>query len=131
MTEKERKKFHSKGIFTVTQLSYTFRPQRRPKRQPDKREKYHHALKALSIRERKIHVVGSPELKIAGTPVYLDVEGLPDRDFYYLIGARIGKGDAAMQPSLWAATAEDDRTIWNDMLSILGTVENPVLIHYG
>ena len=131
MTEKERKKFHSKGIFTVTQLSYTFRPRRRPKRQPDKREKYHHALKALAIREKKIHVVGSPELKIAGTPVYLDVEGLPDRDFYYLIGVRIGKGDTAVQHSLWADTVEDERTIWNEMLGILGTVENPVLVHFG
>jgi len=131
MTEKERTKFHSKGIFTVTQLSYTFRPRRRPRRQRDKREKYHHALKALAIRERKIHVVGSPELKIAGTPVYLDVEGLPDRDFYYLIGVRIGKGEAAVQHSLWADTVEDERTIWNALLGILGTVENPVLIHYG
>ncbi|MEK7712276.1 MAG: TM0106 family RecB-like putative nuclease, partial [Pseudomonadota bacterium] len=131
MTEKERRKFHSKGIFTVTQLSYTFRPRRRPKRQRDKREKYHHALKALAIRERKIHVVGSPELKIAGTPVYLDVEGLPDRDFYYLIGVRIGTGDAAVQHSLWADTVEDERTIWNELIGILGTVENPVLIHYG
>lgn len=131
MTEKERKKFHSKGIFTVTQLSYTFRPRRRPKRQPDRREKYHHALKALAIREKKIHVVGSPELKIAGTPVYLDVEGLPDCDFYYLIGVRIGTGDAAVQHSFWADTIEDERTIWNEMLGIIATVENPVLIHYG
>jgi predicted RecB family nuclease len=131
MTEKERKTFHSKGIFTVTQLSYTFRPRRRPKRQPDKREKYHHALKALAIREKKIHVVGSPELKIAGTPVYLDVEGLPDCDFYYLIGVRIGKGEAAVQHSLWADTVEDEREIWNALLGILATVENPVLIHYG
>jgi predicted RecB family nuclease len=37
MSEKERKKFNSKGIFTVTQLSYTFRPRRRPKRLRDKR----------------------------------------------------------------------------------------------
>ena len=77
MSEKERKKLHSKGIFTVTQLSYTFRPRRRPKRLRDKREKYHHSLKALAIREKKIHIVGSPELKIEGTPVYLDVEGCP------------------------------------------------------
>jgi hypothetical protein len=55
------------------------------KRQRDKREKYHHALKALAIREQKIHIVGSPELKIEGTPVYLDVEGLPDRDFCFVI----------------------------------------------
>lgn len=52
----------------------------------DKQEKYHHSLKALAIREKKIHIVGNPELKIEGTPVYLDVEGLPDRGFYYLIG---------------------------------------------
>src|ERR1035438_9854780 len=53
MSRSERKKFRSKGIFTVTQLSYTFRPRRRPKRMRDKREKYHHSLKALAIREQK------------------------------------------------------------------------------
>jgi predicted RecB family nuclease len=83
MSAKERQKLRSKGMFTVTHLSYTFRPRRRPKRQRDKREKYHHSLKALAIREQKIHIVGSPELKLEGTPVYLDIEGLPDRDFYY------------------------------------------------
>ena len=29
MPEKERARLNSKGIFTVTQLSYTFRPRRR------------------------------------------------------------------------------------------------------
>jgi predicted RecB family nuclease len=81
MTDKERKDFNSKGIFGVTQLSYTFRPRRRPKRLVGKREKYHHSLKALSIREGKIHVVGSPQLRIEGTPVYLDVEGPPRSRF--------------------------------------------------
>jgi predicted RecB family nuclease len=131
MSAKERQKLRSKGIFTVTQLSYTFRPRRRPKRMRDKREKYHHSLKALAIREKKIHIVGSPELKIEGTPVYLDVEGLPDRDFYYLIGLRIGNGDSAIQHSLWADTVADERKIWREFLAILGTVEKPVLIHYG
>src|SRR6267378_2191925 len=78
MTEKERTNFNSKGIFTVTQLSHTFRPRRRPQGLRDKRERYHHSLKALAIREKKIHVIGSPEMKIEGTPVYVDVEGLPD-----------------------------------------------------
>ncbi len=54
ISAKERQKLRSKGIFTVTQLSYTFRPRRRPKRMRDKREKYHHSLKALAIREQKI-----------------------------------------------------------------------------
>lgn len=131
MSAKERQKLRSKGIFTVTQLSYTFRPRRRPKRQRDKREKYHHALKALAIREQKIHIVGSPELKLEGTPVYLDVEGLPDRDFYYLIGVRIGHGDSAVQHSLWADTVADEGKIWREFLALLETIEQPVLIHYG
>jgi hypothetical protein len=130
MSAKERQKLRSKGIFTVTQLSYTFRPRRRPKRLRDKREKYHHSLKALAIREQKIHIVGSPELKIEGTPVYLDVEGL-DRDFYYLIGLRIGSGESAIQHSLWADTVADEGKIWREFLAILETVEKPVLIHYG
>ena len=131
MSAKERQNLRSKGIFTITQLSYTFRPRRRPKRQRDKQEKYHPSLKALAIREKKIHILGSPELKIVGTPVYLDVEGLPDRDFYYLIGLRIGHGDSAIQHSLWADTIEEEGKIWNEFLAIIETVEKPVLIYYG
>ena len=124
MTERERESLHSKGIFTVTQLSYTFRPRRRARKLRDKREKYHQSLKALAIREKKIHVLGNPQLKIEGTPVYLDVEGLPDRDFYYLIGMRIGRGTSAVQHSLWAATAEDEKKIWTQFLDLLGAIEN-------
>jgi predicted RecB family nuclease len=131
MSAKERQKLRSKGIFTVTQLSYTFRPRRRPKPLRDKREKYHQSLKALAIREKKIHIVGSPELKIEGTPVYLDVEGLPDLDFYYLIGLRIGNGKSAVRHSLWADTVQEEGKIWREFLAVIETVERPVLIHYG
>ncbi len=131
LKEKERKKFNSEGIFTVTQLSYTFRPRRRPKRLRDKPEKHHHALKALAIRERKIHVVGTPELKIDGTPVYLDVEGLPDRDFYYLIGLRVKTAETVVQHSLWADDFEGEKKAWSDFLAVLATIEKPVLLHYG
>ena len=70
-------------------------------------------------------------IKIEGTPVYLDVEGLPDRDFYYLIGLRIGNGNSAVQHSLWAETVTDEGKIWREFLAVLETVEKPVLIHYG
>lgn len=131
LTVKERQKLRDQGIFTVTQLAYTFRPRRRPKRFRDKREKYHHSLKALAIRDKKTHIVGSPELKIEGTPVYLDVEGVPDRDFYYLIGVRIGNGQTSVQHSLWADAITDEAKIWQEFLTILETIEKPVLIHYG
>lgn len=131
MNEKERKKYHSKGIFSITQLSCTFRPRRRPKRLRDKKEKYHHSLKALAIREKKIHIIGNPEVIFDGTPVYLDVEGIPDSDFYYLIGLLINNDDSLVQHSLWADYPKGEVTIWNDFLAILSSVENPVIVHYG
>jgi predicted RecB family nuclease len=70
MTAKERKKFNSRGTFTVKQLSFAFLPRRRPKKMRDKQERYHHSLKALAIRENKIHIAGRPELKIEGTPFF-------------------------------------------------------------
>jgi len=131
IAEKECRKLNSKGIFTVTQLSYTFRPRRRPKRLRDKREKYHHSLKALAVREKKIHIVGSPAFKVEGTPVYIDIEGVPDRDFYYLIGLRVHATESAVQHSLWADEEDDERSIWDRFLGILDRVRDPVLIHYG
>jgi predicted RecB family nuclease len=131
MTEKERRTFHSRGIFTVTQLSYTFRPRRKPKRLGQKPAKYYHALKALAIRARKIHIVGHPELNLEGTPVYLDVEGIPDRDFYYLIGVRFKTEGAIVQCSLWADSMDEEKQIWSSFLRVLSGIKKPVLIHYG
>jgi len=127
MTEKERKSFNSKGIFTVTQLSYTFRPRRRPKRLAAKSEKYHHSLKALAIRQHKVHFVGSHELAINGVPVYLDVEGLPDRESYYLIGLRVKTANGIVQHSLWADSAAEERRIWHEFLEILSGIDSPIL----
>jgi hypothetical protein len=131
MPDKERARLNSKGIFTVSQLSYTFRPRRRSKRLATKPEKYHHSLKALAIRENKIHVVGDPQLHINGTAVYFDVEGLPDRDLYYLIGISIETAQGNTHHSLWADGAADEERIWKSFLNILSGVDRPVLVHYG
>lgn len=131
ITETECRKYHMKGIFTVTQLSHTFRARRRPRRQSSRFEKYHHSLKARAIREGKIHIVGNPTFKIKGTPVFLDVEGIPDRNLYYLIGMRIRLPDTCVQLSYWADTANDEQKIWNEFRSALGELENPVLLYYG
>jgi hypothetical protein len=88
-----------KGIFTVTQLSYRFRPRRRHRESRGKQEKHHHSLRALAIRENKIHAVGIPDLKLNGTLVFMDVEGLPDRNSYYLIGIRLQAAEGSVQHS--------------------------------
>ena len=70
-------------------------------------------------------------MKIEGTPVYFDVEGLPDRDFYYLIGIRVRVGDSTVHHCLWADSPSDEGRIWQEFLLKLAEIEKPVLIHYG
>ncbi len=131
MTAKGRKAWGDRGIFTVTQLSYTFRPRRRTRRLADRPEKYRHELKALAIRERKIHVVGQPEMPAQGTPVYLDVEGQSHWDTYFLIGARVATPTGLAQHSFWADSGADEPRIWADFLTLLATLPTPRLLHYG
>jgi predicted RecB family nuclease len=136
MTKKERAKFVQKGITTITQLSYGYRPRRRrrvrsttlPVKSPLKHD---HRLKALAIKKSQIHVVGSPALALEGTPVFVDVEGMPDRDFYYLIGLRYQKQGKAVERSLWADGPDDDSRMWREFLDTLRKIECPRLIHYG
>jgi predicted RecB family nuclease len=131
MSEKEREKLHDKGIFTITQLSHTFRPRRRGRRSQGKGERFHHSLRALAIRENKIQAVDILDPKLDGTPVYLDVEGLPDRNFYYLIGIRVAGGDHAIQHSFWADDRDAERFIWKVLLNALSNIYDPRLVHFG
>jgi predicted RecB family nuclease len=129
LTEKDWKKQHDRGIFTVKQLSFTFRPRRRVTALSGHRQ---YALKALAIRTNKIHVLGSaPPDSTPVTPVYIDVEGDPDRDFYYLIGLRLSREGSPLHHSFWADDPASERTIWMDCLRILSSIENPTLVHYG
>ena len=88
----------------------------------DQPEKFHHSLRALAIRENKIHAVDLPDPKLDGTPVYLDVEGLPDRDFYYLIGVRIRTGEGAVEHSFWADDEDGEKRIWEEFLDVLSAI---------
>jgi predicted RecB family nuclease len=131
MSPKERKKLHDKGIFTIKQLSYTFRPRRRKRTSTVDPDKYYHALKALAIREQKVHLAGAPTLDITSTPIFLDVEGVPDRDFYYLIGLRIRTGESCLQRQFWADGPANEESIWNAFLAALRDLPDPQIIHYG
>ena len=131
MTEKERKKLHAKGIFTTTQLSYTYRPRRSSKHGGGRPVRYHHSLKALSLRLGKIHLLGSAPLMISGTPVYVDVEGLPEAEFYYLVGIRIQTVTGTIEKSFWADVLTDEQRMWNAFLKELFDIKAPQLLHYG
>jgi predicted RecB family nuclease len=130
MTLKEMTRHNSKGIFSVKQLSYTFRS-----RQPAKRQKqqFHHnfALQALALRENKVHVHGTPILTLPPTRVYLDIEGLPDRGFYYLIGVLVVKGESHQYYSFWADDENGQVAIFEQLASLLTATVDPTIFHYG
>jgi predicted RecB family nuclease len=125
MSDKERQRYHRKGIFTVTQLSYTFRHRRRVG------TKHDYALKALAVRKNQIHTVGKIEWNFKGTPVYMDVEGDPDRDFYYCIGIRFQSPEGLVERAYWADTPAEEAKIWTECLLMLATIENAAVVHFG
>src|ERR1035438_9460786 len=131
MSAKERQKLRSKGIFTVTQLSYTFRPRRTPKRAKNPAKPRYLALQALAIRENTIYFHGTPTLPQSKTQVYLDIEGLPDRDFYYLIGILVVTDGHETFQSFWADTQADEPTIFAEFAETVGQLEDFRVFHFG
>jgi predicted RecB family nuclease len=53
ISEKEIRSHEKRGIFTVTQLAYTFRPRRKHKNKHIRSSRRFHALQALAIRDKK------------------------------------------------------------------------------
>ena len=87
MTPKVAAKYQKKGIFTLTQLSYVYRPRRRPKKSLGKiPTPFNVELQALAIREKKIYLHERPTLAQQPVELFLDIEGIPDQDFNYLVG---------------------------------------------
>jgi predicted RecB family nuclease len=138
LADKDRRKLEAKGITTIGQLSYGYRPRRKKgTRQAGHAKgrlltsKYDPRLKALAIKKGSIHVVGRPVTNIAGTPIYFDIEGVPDRAEYYLVGIRYRLEGRDIERSFWADSAADECRMWGDFLSVLDHIERPCLVHYG
>jgi predicted RecB family nuclease len=142
MTAKERAKSYANGVFTITQLSYGYRPRRRKRTRPDAESskksnkraplvRNDHKLKALAVKKKQIHVVGAQSLTLNGTPVFLDVEGMPDRNFYYLIGLRFPAGDEQVERSFWADGLDDERQMWEDCMRELKAIGDAQIVSYG
>jgi predicted RecB family nuclease len=129
--EKEIKSLGRKGILTLTQLAHTFRPRRKGKREKRKAGRHFHALKALAIRDNKIYVLESPQLPDSPVNVYLDIEGIPDQKFVYLIGLTIVANGAEERFSFWADSKEREADVYEQMLDVLARHEHFVVFSYG
>jgi predicted RecB family nuclease len=131
LNEKERKKLNRKGITTVAQFSCTYRPRRRSARKRATTIKHEPALKALAIQANRIHVVDTPIFSITSGTVFLDVEGVPDREFYYLAGMKYRRDDKDVHLAFWADDPSGEREMWVSLLGALEQVPDVHLVHYG
>jgi hypothetical protein len=126
MSAKERQRYHDKGIFTLTQLSHTFRSRKRAGQ-----VKHDFALQALALRKNQVHVLGKVAWDGSGTLVYIDAEGDPDRGFYYCVSLRFEESGKIVNHSYWADSPQDERKMWAECVSTLKSLSAPRLVHYG
>ena len=132
MTPKVAAKYQKKGIFTLTQLSYVYRPRRRPKKSLGKiPTPFNVELQALAIREKKIYLHERPTLVQQAVELFLDIEGIPDQDFNYLVGLMVKKGDKTTMHSLWADDIEGESLIFKECLALVDKYPGAPIYHYG
>jgi predicted RecB family nuclease len=129
ITDAELRKQRARGIFTVTQLAYTFRPRRKGKRARGGGQPHHAALQALAIRDAKTYVLGKPEVPGRPSQVYLDLEG-DHEAAVYLLGALVVKGGAATMHSFWNDDASGEGRLFRQLLEVLEG-EDYALFHFG
>ena len=130
-TSKTIEKYKKKGIFTIQQLSYIYKPRRRKKHT---KELFAHnlELQALALRTDKIYVQQLPELPSQSIRLFLDIEGIPDQESYYLIGVLVCKDETTICKRFWADKMFDEAQIWQKFLSLLNDYpDDAPLYHYG
>ncbi|MEM9483846.1 MAG: TM0106 family RecB-like putative nuclease, partial [Cyanobacteria bacterium P01_F01_bin.116] len=132
ITPKEKHKYERRGILTIKQLSYIFRP-RKPRKRIKGRSQYSHKfeLQALALRTQKIYLQESPNISRRSTEIFLDIESIPDQNFYYLIGLLICQKENSKQYSFWADSQLDEVKIWNHFLEITNEYPEALIYHYG
>ena len=131
MTPKMIQKYHKKGIFTVTQLSYVFRPRKARKKKTKSQLHYRPEVQALALRSEKIYIHELPNISRQPIELFLDIEGVPDKDFYYLIGLMISKGQERSFYSFWASSRDDERHMWNSFIETVSKYSNSPIYHYS
>ena len=81
VTARVMRQYEKKGIFTVKQLSYLFKPRkRRIGRRKSSPAMHKVELQALAIREHKIYLQELPDLPRHPIELFVDMEGVPDRE---------------------------------------------------
>ncbi len=132
MTKKQILKLEKKGIFTIKQLSYLYRPRKRGRRSRQVRVAHKYELQALALRTGNIYI----QDKITDIPkyeieIFIDFECVPDEDFFYLFGVVVCQGDKINNFQFWASSKNDEELAWKNFISVIEQYGNSRLFHYG
>ena len=130
MTMKLMRKHHDKGIFTIKQLSHVYKP-RRSRKKAKRQVRHSLELQALAIRTGKVHVAHLPEVTRASAELFVDLEGVPDRDDYYLAGLLVCKGRVAGYEPFWADDKKGEASMWSALVSRINAFPDALVYHYG
>lgn len=131
VTPKIIRQYHKKGIFTVTQLSYVFKPKRSRKRRAKAPVSFKVELQALALRTGKTYIQELPTLHRREVELFLDFEGIPDQNFHYLIGLLINEQGNHNYHAFWANSQEDEQRIWLEALAKISQYPDVPIYHYG
>ena len=132
ITKKQILKFEKKGIFTVKQLSFLYRPRKRGRRSRQERVAHKYELQALALRTGNIYIQDKPvEIPKHEVEIFIDFECIPDESFFYLFGAVVYQADKQDNFQFWAATKNDEESAWKDFISVIEQYGNCPLFHYG
>ena len=126
-----RKKYESKGIFTINQLSYLYKPRRRSKKLGERKPIHQYELQALALRTNNIYTSELLKVETEDVEIYVDIESVPDQQFHYLIGVLISFPRDQRFFSFWANNAKKQKDIWESFLNITKKHMAAPIYHYG
>ncbi len=125
-------RYERKGIFTVKQLSYLYRPRKRRRHARSRPVTHKFELQALALRSGHIYLDGDPvPIPQSDTEIYFDIEALPDIQFNYLIGAVVCTAGKAQTFQFWADQRSDEASVWGEFLTLIRRYPGCPLFHYG
>jgi predicted RecB family nuclease len=132
ISEKELRRYEKKGIFTIKQLSFLYRPKKPNKRLKFRAATHKYELQALALRSGNIYIHGElVEIPHTDTEIFFDIEALPDRNFHYLFGLIVRTSGSSQTFQFWADCVEDELVIWNSFITLIEQYPACPIFHYG
>jgi hypothetical protein len=88
-------------------------------------------LQALAIRTGKTYLLQVPKITRANVELFFDIEGIPDRAFYYLFGVLVAHDQTRCYHAFWADDLEQERTAFDSLVSRLNENPDSPIYHYA